>query len=234
VGFAAARARNPSIIYCSVSGYGQTGPLADAAGHDLNYQAWTGFLAARAPEINRPGAPVGDLAGGAYAALAVCAAIAGRDQQRRGVHIDVSMADVLLSWAGPEIGGELASSDDPGVGFPAYGTFACTDGHVTLGVVSEDPFWTALCAALGMDDVAALDVHARAARGPELRARIDGAVSHRRRDELVRTLLDAGVPVAPLLAPHDAVRAAPFVARDAARVDDEDEVTLAHPVRFAR
>jgi crotonobetainyl-CoA:carnitine CoA-transferase CaiB-like acyl-CoA transferase len=234
VGFDAARARNPSIIYCSVSGYGQTGPLAGAPGHDLNYQAWTGFLAARTPEINRSGTPVGDLSGGAYAALAVCAAIAGRERQPGAVHVDVSMADVLLSWAGPEIGGELASTDDPGAGFPGYGTFACADGHITLGIVAEDPFWTALCATLDMDDVSTLDVHARAARGPELRARIEAAVAHRPRDELVRVLLDAGVPVAPVLAPRDAVRAAPFVARDTVSVDDGGEVTLAHPVQYSR
>ena len=100
VGHDGLRAVNPSIIYCSISGYGQDGPMVTTPGHDLNYQAWTGFLAARAPEITRSGVPVGDLAGGAYAAMAISAALAGRGADGAGPYIDVSMADVLLSWAG--------------------------------------------------------------------------------------------------------------------------------------
>ena len=83
VGYDGLRAVNPSIIYCSISGYGQNGPLVSTPGHDLNYQAWTGFLAARAPEINTSGVPVGDLAGGTYAALAICAAVAAAPPHRR-------------------------------------------------------------------------------------------------------------------------------------------------------
>ena len=80
IGYEAARAANRSVIHCSISGYGQDGRLATTPGHDLNYQAWAGFLAARAPEVTRSGVPVGDLAGGAYAAMAICAALAGRNR----------------------------------------------------------------------------------------------------------------------------------------------------------
>jgi crotonobetainyl-CoA:carnitine CoA-transferase CaiB-like acyl-CoA transferase len=232
VGYEQLRAVNPSVVYCSISGYGQTGPMVDAPGHDLNYQAWAGFLAARSPEITRPGVPVGDLAGGAYAAMAICAAVTGRERTGAGCHIDVSMADVLLSWAAPEIGGELASSDDPGAGFPGYGTFACRDGHVTLGVVSEQPFWTALCDTLHLHDVRALDVRERAARGPELRARLASALADRGRDDLVEELAVVGVPIAPVLTALEAVRATPFVARGVTSVDEHGRVTLHHPVQF--
>ena len=118
-------------------------------------------MAARAPEITRSGVPVGDLAGGAYAAMAISAALAGRGTDGAGPYIDVSMADVLLSWAAPDIGGDFASRDDPGVAFPGYGTFSCADGFVTLGVVSEDPFWIALCDALELESLRGLDVAAR-------------------------------------------------------------------------
>lgn len=232
IGYEAARAANPSVIHCSISGYGQDGPLAFTPGHDLNYQAWAGFLAARAPEITRSGVPVGDLAGGAYAALAICAAVAGRNRTGIGTRIDVSMADVLLSWAGPEIGGELASSDDPGVAFPAYGTFACRNGHITLGVVSEDAFWVALCSALTLDDLAPLDVAVRAEQGPRLRERIAQAIASHERDELVRILVAAGVPVAPVLPATEATRSAPFVDRGVSVVDADGTVRLQHPVRF--
>jgi crotonobetainyl-CoA:carnitine CoA-transferase CaiB-like acyl-CoA transferase len=222
VGFDGLRTVNPSIIYCSISGYGQDGPLAQTPGHDLNYQAWTGFLAARAPEITRSGAPVGDLAGGAYAAMAICAALAGRGSAGSGTYIDVSMADVLLSWAGPEIGGDFASREDPGIGFPGYGTFACADGFVTLGVVSEDAFWIALCDTLGLQPWRDLDVAARAARGDELRALLKDALAARHRDELVAELVAAGVPVAPVLTAPEAMQS------EAMRYQD------GHPVRFQR
>jgi crotonobetainyl-CoA:carnitine CoA-transferase CaiB-like acyl-CoA transferase len=242
VGVGALRAANPAIVCCSISGFGQDGPLRDAPGHDLNYQAWTGFLAARAPEIHTSGVPVGDLAGGAYAALAICATLVGRrraggddtaarpDAGTVGAAIDVSMADVLLSWAGPEIGGALASSDDPGSGFPAYGTFACADGHVTLGVVSEDPFWVALCTTLGLGDVASLDVEARARDASTLRTRLDDAIAPRTRDELVRELVAAGVPVAPVLGAREAMRDSAFAHRPVVR--DGIDVQPGLPLRF--
>jgi crotonobetainyl-CoA:carnitine CoA-transferase CaiB-like acyl-CoA transferase len=243
VGVGALRAVNPTIVYCSISGFGQDGPLRAAPGHDLNYQAWTGFLAARAPEIHTSGVPVGDLAGGTYAALAICAAIAGQCRQTSrtsggasdgagvaGLAIDVSMADVLLSWAGPEIGGALASSDDPGAGFPAYGTFSCADGHITLGVVSEDPFWVALCTRLGLEDVAALDVRARARDAHQLRNRLDDAIAPRPRDALVRELVEAGVPVAPVLDAREAMHAEAFAHRPVVRDGVDGQPGL--PLRF--
>lgn len=235
VGFEALRRVNPTIVHCSISGFGQDGPLRLAPGHDLNYQAWTGFLAARAPQIDTSGVPVGDLAGGAYAALAICAAIAGRRAPSGPVPaaaltIDVSMADVLLSWAAPEVGGALASSDAPGEGFPAYGTFACRDGHVTLGVVSEDPFWVALCTTLGLDDVATLDVTARARQADALRARLRDAIAVRPRDDLVRTLVEAGVPIAPVLKARDALRHAAFAHRPVVRDGIDGQPGL--PLRF--
>jgi crotonobetainyl-CoA:carnitine CoA-transferase CaiB-like acyl-CoA transferase len=234
VGYRALLDVNPRLVYCSISGYGQTGPLVHTPGHDLNYQAYTGFLAARAPEITRSGVPVGDLAGGAYAAMAICAALAGRGSDGPGTYIDVSMADVLLSWAGPEIGGAFASSEDPGAGFPGYGTFECADGFVTLGVVSEDTFWIALCDALDLPDRRGLDVASRAADGDRLRSELAAAIAPWPRDQLVTTLIAAGVPVAPVLTAREAMRSEPFASRPVVRDGADGEPGLAYPVRFDR
>jgi len=224
-------AANPRAIHCSISGFGQDGPLAAVPGHDLNYQAWSGVLAARSPETNVPGIPVADLAGGSFAALAICAALARRGlvgvDRYRGERIDVSMADVLVSWAGPEVGGALAPRDEPGANFPAYGTFACADGSITLGIVTEDPFWRSLCRALDLRDVIDLDVTARAAGGPALRATVGAALATRSRGEVVAALLADGVPVAPLLTRAEAVAHPHFLARGTV-VDGQ----LTHPVHF--
>jgi crotonobetainyl-CoA:carnitine CoA-transferase CaiB-like acyl-CoA transferase len=226
------RRLNRTVIHCSISGFGQLGPLADAPGHDLNYQAWAGALGG-SDDVDQPrGLPVGDLAGGAFAAMAVCAAVARRglvgSARYDGESIDVSMADVLLTWAGPETGGELTSGDQPGRNFPAYGRFTCADGAIALGIVTEDHFWRALCGALALTDLAALDAAGRAARGDEVRTRVATVIVGRRRDEVVRELLAVGVPVAPVLSRHEAVRHEHFLARGT--VDGSGR--LGHPVRF--
>ncbi|HET9557179.1 MAG TPA: CaiB/BaiF CoA-transferase family protein, partial [Actinomycetota bacterium] len=102
VGEVDVRAVNPTVVYCSISGYGQDGPLVAAAGHDINYQAWAGVLEPPGdggePVVARP--PIADLAGGASAALAVCAALVRRGRSGQGESIDVAMTDVLASWTG--------------------------------------------------------------------------------------------------------------------------------------
>ena len=149
VGYDAIAAVNPSIIYCSISGYGQTGPLVDRAGHDLNYQALAGAIAPRRPVDDDPAIPrlpIADLAAGTVAALLICAAWAKRLQTGEGERIDVAMADVVASWVGPYSGTEMRGRDEPAVGSPGYGVFRCADGaFVTVAVISEDHFWRGAC-----------------------------------------------------------------------------------------
>ena len=108
------RARNPSIIYCSVSGYGQTGPNVERPGHDVNYQALAGALAPRAGEEPAiPRVPIADLAAGTIAAFCICAAWAKRIQTGEGERIDVAMADVVASWSGTSSGNVLRGRTQP-------------------------------------------------------------------------------------------------------------------------
>jgi alpha-methylacyl-CoA racemase len=201
VGYEQVRAVNPGVIYCSISGLGQDGPLADAPGHDLDYAAWAGILAPEGGPPVTPAVPVADLAGGLAAAFAVCAALVHRDRTGRGERVDVAMAGVLATWTGgvsPRATGTASGSWARGV--PGYGTFATADGrYVALGVLTEDHFWRALCVALGVGDLADLGFVERCDRLDELQARLAGAIATRPRDELVEALLAAGVPVAPVL-----------------------------------
>jgi crotonobetainyl-CoA:carnitine CoA-transferase CaiB-like acyl-CoA transferase len=226
--------RNPTVVYCSVSGFGQDGPFASTPGHDLNYQAWSGVLAARMPEIRRSGVPLGDIAGGTYAAMSVCAALVDRARSGRGCRIDVSMTDILVTWAHPEPGGSLADSDEPGGSFPAYGTFECRDGWLTLGVVTEDNFWRALCTELHLTDLADLKTADRAADGPALRQAISRALADRDRDTVLDALLAAGVPVAPVLSGDEAVQNTVATAAGLSTPGPDGTARLAHPVRYTR
>jgi crotonobetainyl-CoA:carnitine CoA-transferase CaiB-like acyl-CoA transferase len=194
-----ARARNPAIVYCSISGFGQTGPLRDAPGHDLTYMAWAGALSPDGAAPVVPRIPVADLAAGMAAAMQIAAACVHRAATGEGAVLDIAMADVLATWTGPA-DSKLQGAEGPRRGIPGYGTFATADGgHVALGVLDENPFWAALCHALDLAAHAELDFLARVARTEELQTAIAEAVSRRDRDGLVADLLAAGVPVAPVL-----------------------------------
>ena len=199
VGPDAVRARNPGIVYCSISGFGQTGPLADVPGHDLTYMAWAGALSPDGGPPVVPRIPVADLAAGMAAAMQICAACLHSRATGEGAVLDIAMADVLATWTGP--GDSRREGAPPAArGVPGYGTFVTADGEwVALGVLDEDHFWSALCRGLGLEGHADLSFAARAARTPELQAAVADAVARHPRDELVTQLLAAGVPVAPVL-----------------------------------
>src|SRR3954447_1202702 len=147
------RSVNPTIVYCSLSGMGQRGPLALAPAHDLNYQAWAGALRPEGsdPVVGR--LPIADLAGGVFAAFAICAAVLRRERTREGDYIDVSMSDVLATWTGA-VPPRAEGVDPDARGVPGYGLFPTADGqHVALSIITEDHFWHGLCDVLEMSDV---------------------------------------------------------------------------------
>ncbi len=231
MGEADLRAASPGIIYCSISGYGQTGPLVDVPGHDVNYQSWAGSLEphpGEAPVIARP--PIADLAGGAYAVMAVCAALVRRERTGDGDTIDVSMTDVLASWTGAAVRDTLPGAEPDSGNVAGYGLYATADGGwISLGVLAEDHLWAALARALGLDDAADLDFPARTARAESLEKRLAAAIGGRDRDELVTVLQAEGVPVAPVLSKAEVLTAETFRARGLVG----DAPWMGHPVRFA-
>ena len=211
---AAVRARNPGIVYCSISGYGQHDPRASLPGHDVNYQAWSGALTPEGGTATTvPPLPTADLAAGLTAAFGICAAVLGRITSGEGTYLDVSMTDVLATWTGPSgsgtAGGTEAGSPSPPT--PGYGLFATADGgQVALGVLNEQHFWEALCGELGLGEVAALGFDQRRGRAVELQGALANAIATQPRDGLVARLVGAGVPVAPVLDREGMLTAHPF------------------------
>lgn len=152
LGYAAMSAINPRLIYCSITGYGQTGPLADVAAHDLNYQAEAGMLGLSAGSDGMPGIPpalIADIAGGAYPAfMNILLALRERDSTGRGCHLDVSMSDNLfpfLYWglgngwsrdAWPRPGAELVTG-----GSPRYQVYRTADERYLAAAPLEQKFW---------------------------------------------------------------------------------------------
>jgi crotonobetainyl-CoA:carnitine CoA-transferase CaiB-like acyl-CoA transferase len=250
IGYEAVRARNPAVIYCSVSGYGQTGPLEQVPGHDVNYTAWSGALRPDGGPPSIPAVPIADLAGGMAAAFAISAALVRQRDTGEGERIDVAMTDVLTTWTGvvrPVAAGVDGTVDDPEddaddrrssgrSGVPGYGTYETAGGgFVSLGIISEPHFWRGLCDALGLGDVADLDFATRTRRGDELQARIRDAVRRQPRDELVATLLASGVPVAPVLDRDEVgasreLRQRGVITRDP--WSEADDVVAGYPIRL--
>ncbi|MEY2451303.1 MAG: hypothetical protein QOD92_877 [Acidimicrobiaceae bacterium] len=233
VGYEDVRAVNPSIVYCSLSGMGQTGPLVLAPAHDLNYQAWAGALR---PEGNEPVVgrlPIADLAGGVFAAFAICAAVVRRDRTGEGEYIDVSMSDVLATWTGA-VAPQAEGADPTARGVPGYGIFEAADGrHLALSIITENHFWSGLCDVLGLDDVRELNFIDRMARLEELQERIGAAISKHPRDELVDALLAADAPAAPVLDRQGMLQLAHFRERAVSTSDPWADAAIGYPVQFA-
>jgi crotonobetainyl-CoA:carnitine CoA-transferase CaiB-like acyl-CoA transferase len=226
LGESTVRAFNSGVVYCSISGYGQQGPLAEAPGHDLNYQAWAGALAPDGGTAVMPPLPLADLASGMTAAFGICAALLGRGAGGSGTYLDISMTDVMATWTGSArsvsdedpvagaVGAEVVGHGE-GVsgsrGVPGYGLFDTADGRqVALGVVNEQHFWSALCTELGLADLGGLPFSERLVRSEELAGAVTDAIGSRRRDDLVSSLLASGVPAAPVLDRAGMVATAPF------------------------
>ncbi|MHA6622439.1 CaiB/BaiF CoA transferase family protein [Pseudonocardia sp. DLS-67] len=128
----------PQLVYCSISGAGQTGPLAGHPTHDISLQAMAGVLTG-AGDVTRIGVPWVDLATGSSAALAITAAWHAGE----GCHLDMSLLDAAVAWARAK-----PSALEPGPE-PTYGTLRTADGdHVVIALL-EDTMWVRLCTALG-------------------------------------------------------------------------------------
>jgi len=163
IGYSVTRAINPRIVYCSLSGYGQSGPYRDRAGHDLNYIALAGLLAANGAADGPPIPPmvqVADLSGGMLATIAILAALLSREKTGVGQYLDVSLFDGALSWASTMMGGTYAAGKSVqrgrmqlNGGMACYNVYETRDGkYLTLGAI-EPHFWAAFCKAVGREDL---------------------------------------------------------------------------------
>lgn len=163
LGYDVLSSTNPGIIVCSTSGYGQSGPSSQFAGHDVNYLAAGGFLATSEPRADGgpplPGATIADAAaGGLQAALAISAALVSRATSGRGSHLDVSIADGVLWLMSLAIDEHLALGTKPGPGhdlltgkFACYQTYPTSDGGwLAVGAI-EHKFWANLCRLVGLE-----------------------------------------------------------------------------------
>jgi alpha-methylacyl-CoA racemase len=163
VGYGVMRERNPRIVYCAITGYGQEGPNRDRAGHDLNYLALNGLLGLSGegdgPPVQAAG-QIADIGGGALmAVIGILLALREREGSGEGQLVDCSMFDGSLAWMALVAADYLAGGRPPRRGglalagaLTCYRPYACADGHVTLGAL-EPKFWAAFCRGVGREDL---------------------------------------------------------------------------------
>ncbi len=204
LGYEELKALNPALVYCSISGFGQTGPYRDRPAHDLSYQAMAGLLANLIPTgqfDQLPAVAIGDLSSGMFSALGILAALWARERTAQGQYVDVSMSDGLVSWMTTALTAQLnrGRADYPIGGEPAYGVYRCADGKfLTLSIAHEDHFWRNLCGAIGRPDLAGLDGFERRRRRQELADVLQRTLLAKDRDEWVEMLSKADVACGPV------------------------------------
>jgi crotonobetainyl-CoA:carnitine CoA-transferase CaiB-like acyl-CoA transferase len=202
VGYERMREENPGIVYCAISGYGQTGPKRGASGHDMNYLGLVGLLGltgAFGGEPVQAAGQIADLGGGALmAAFGIMAALRerdgspardGRPEQRgsgEGQMVDVSMSDGALSWLAMVAAAHFADGAVPRRGdlplagaLVCYRPYECADGWVSLGAL-EPKFWQAWCRGVGREDLIAMQFERP---GSEAHVQVQEIFKARTRDE---------------------------------------------------
>lgn len=239
-------ALNPGLVYCSVSGYGQSGPARDWPGHDLNYAAMAGAVAISGTPDGPPdyttGVPIGDLSAAMYAIITILAALRARDATGRGQYLDVSITDALTSWvaprygvwdAGRRAGRQIGKADI--LRRAAYGIFPTADGkYITIGAI-ETHFFRRLVRATGMagfDDPALDDFATRTARSDDIRAALAPLIAARPYAHWAQVFESGDIPFAPVNTLDDLARDPHLAARRLVRQAGEAQV-IAFPVPMA-
>ncbi|MGB9367869.1 MAG: CoA transferase [Xanthobacteraceae bacterium] len=161
LGFEDVRKINPRIVYCSISGYGQEGPRAGEAGHDINYQSRTGLLAIQPGPIEKPVIPpalIADIGGGTMpAVINILLGLRQRDATGQGVHLDIAMADAMFTFAWYAWAFGHATGKFPGPGelrlvgaSPRYQLYPTRDRNIVACGALEQKFWLAFCNTIGL------------------------------------------------------------------------------------
>jgi crotonobetainyl-CoA:carnitine CoA-transferase CaiB-like acyl-CoA transferase len=198
---------NSKLIYCSISGYGQTGPWRERPGHDVNYVAAAGALAFSGQWLKAPvrsSLPLADMGGGAFAAIAILAALHERDASGKGAYLDLSLFESAFFWAAQRH--SLDPNADPRAHiFPVNDVFETADGkRLTLGIL-EEHFWeNFLKVAPELRDERFATDALRRRHGDELSRKIERTILSRGAEEWLKLLNDNDVPVDLCVTPAEA------------------------------
>jgi crotonobetainyl-CoA:carnitine CoA-transferase CaiB-like acyl-CoA transferase len=226
LGYEAVAARHPRMVYCSISGFGQTGPRSAEAGYDAMMQAEGGLMsitgAAGGPPF-RLGVAIGDIATGMFAVQGILAALFARERVGRGQRVDIAMLDAVTALLTYQASSAFATGATParmGNRHPSiapYDTFAVSDGEFVLSVGNDDQFRRLAGAlrrpALASDGRFATNAD-RVVNHDALRSELSALLAPWRREDLLATLAHAGVPAGAVRTVTEALAAPQLAARE--------------------
>jgi crotonobetainyl-CoA:carnitine CoA-transferase CaiB-like acyl-CoA transferase len=217
------------LVYCSLTGYGQEGPHADIAGHDLNYIGLAGLLdMTREDDEEKPRMPgyqIADMAGGLLAAYSVCSALLSRELGNTGgEYLDVALTDAVVSFS-QALAPQALAGDDPRPGetpltgeYPWYDIYEAADGnYVTLGAL-EPQFWSAFCEAVDRPELIGKHMTDDPAERQAVREELEAIFAERTRDEWAEAMADVDAAVDGVYSPaetfeHPQIEARGYVER---------------------
>jgi len=216
--------KNSDIVYCSLTGFGQTGPYKDRAGHDLNYVGLSGMLDMtrqnedEAPRL--PGFQVADMAGGLFAVLSIVSALLNRELGGAGTYIDASMIDVMMSFS-QTLTPMVFDDKDPRPGQtpltgqdPCYDVYETADGKYVALAAIELKFWRTFCEAVDREDLIQYHGVEDSDDIEYVRAELEDLFRSKARDEWEAELGKKDAMVTPIKSPGEAVEDPHIVARE--------------------
>ena len=235
---------NPRLIYCSITGFGQTGPYADRAGYDYVIQGMCGLMSVTGDPSGQPqkvGVAVTDIFTGLYSVIAIQAALRHRETTGKGQHIDMALFDTGVAIMANQALNYLASGAAPqriGNAHPnivPYQVFDCSDGWAIIATGNDGQFHK-LCALLDRDDLARDPAHAtnalRVANRDRLVSEINAETGKLCRADLLAACDAAGVPAGPINDIEDVFND-PHVKHRGLQADDEGIPLIRPPFRFS-
>ena len=216
LGYAALKARFPRLIYCAISGFGQTGPESKRGGFDLMTQAMSGLMAVCGPADGPPHRlpiAISDVGAGLYAAIGILAALEARHRTGRGQYVETSLFEAAMSLGVYEAAHYFTTNEAPPRigqahrGSSPYQVFKTADGWMTIGA-SQQNFWTRLCAIVEapelLEDARFKSNADRVTHNDALVALLQARLEKRSTAHWLDQLQEAGIPAAPVLT-HDQV-----------------------------
>jgi len=242
--YASLHAQFPRLIYCSITGFGHTGPYAHRAGYDFIIQGMSGLMSITGEPDRQPqksGMAITDIFTGIYATTAILAAVHQRSSTGQGQHIDMALMDCAVSIMGNQAMNYMTTGTAPtrmGNAHPnltPYEVFPSSDGHLIIAT-GNDGQYQRLCQLLGLDDMAQdpafLKNADRVANRPAMIARLTAATVQRTRDDLLEACEAHNVPAGPINDLAD-VMADPQVRARGMQIDLDGVPGLRSPFRFS-
>lgn len=247
IGYEALKAVNPRLVYCAITGYGQTGPYRDRAGHDNNYLALAGVMSHSGRRESGPpplGVQVADVGGGSFGAITgILAAVIHRHHTGQGQFVDISMLDMAIAWHAHVVSHYLVGEEVPARetwplnGGSYYDYYETEDGRY-LAVGSLEPkFWQGFCHAIGRPDLISRGLSQEPAEQQALKAEIRSIIAGRSLVEWESVFSEVDVCVEPVLTipemiEHPQVQARQMVV-EVPKPDGGSQRQVAAPYKFS-